>query len=154
MTVSNSDGNVIVVKPNNSLSPRGLVWLFMSIVAITMTVALGVALAGAWLVLPFAGFEILAFAYALHHVYLHYGDFESVTLVGNDVVIEKRSYKNSEKFTFQRYWAKVTLRNTLDGTCSIFIGSHGKEVEFGSRFMDSEERIAIARQLKQQLKIV
>ena len=129
-------------------------WLFMSIVAITMTVALGVALTGAWLVLPFAGFEILAFAFALHHVYLHYGDFESVTLVGDDVVIEKRSYKNSEKFTFQRYWAKVTLRNTLDGTCSIFIGSHGKEVEFGSRFMDSEERIAIARQLKQQLKIV
>ncbi|MFZ3087369.1 MAG: DUF2244 domain-containing protein [Methylotenera sp.] len=154
MTVSSSDGNVIVVKPNNSLSPRGLMWLFMSIVAITMTVALGVALTGAWLVLPFAGFEILAFAYALHHVYLHYGDFESVTLVGDDVVIEKRSYKNSEKFTFQRYWAKVTLRNTLDGTCSIFIGSHGKEVEFGSRFMDSEERIAIARQLKQQLKIV
>lgn len=129
-------------------------WLFMSIVAITMTVALGVALTGAWLVLPFAGFEILAFAYALHHVYLHYGDFESVTLVGNDVVIEKHNYKNSEKFTFQRYWAKVTLRNTLDGTCSIFIGSHGKEVEFGSRFMNNDQRIAVARQLKQQLKIV
>lgn len=154
MTVTSSDGNIIVAKPNNSLTPKGLMWLFMSIVAITMIVALGVALTGAWLVLPFAGFEVLAFAYALHHVHLHYGDFESVSLVGNDVVIEKHSYKNSEKFTFQRYWAKVTLRNTFDGTCSIFIGSHGKEVEFGSRFMDNEERIAIARQLKQQLKIV
>lgn len=154
MTVSGVNGNIIIARPNNSLSPKGLVWLFIGIVAITMFVALGVALNGAWLVLPFTGFEILAFAYALHHVYLHYGDFESVSLVGDDVVIEKRSYKNSEKFTFQRYWAKVTLRNTLDGTNAIFIGSHGKEIEFGSRYIDKEQRIAIAKLLKQQLKIV
>jgi len=154
MTVSNADGSVIIAKPNNSLSPKGLVWLFLSIAAITVTVSLGVASAGAWLVLPFAGFEILAFACALHHVYLHYGDYESVTLVGNDVVIEKHRCKNSEKFTFQRYWARVTLRDTFDGTCGIFIGSHGKEVEFGTRFMDKEQRIAIAKLLKQQLKTV
>jgi uncharacterized membrane protein len=154
MTVFSSDGNTIIARSNNSLSPRGLALLFMSIVAITITVALGVSLSGAWLVLPFAGFEVLAFAFALHHVYLHYGDFESVALVGNEVVIEKQSYKNSEKFTFQRYWAKVTLRNSLDGTYRIFIGSHGKEVEFGSRFMDNDQRITVARQLKQQLKIV
>ena len=154
MTVIGLNGNIIIAKPNNSLSPKGFVWLFVSIAAITMTVTLGVALTGAWLVLPFAGFEILAFAYALHHVYLQYGDFESVMLVGDDVVIEKHSYKNSEKFTFQRYWAKVTLRDTLDGTSAIFIGSHGKEIEFGSRYIDAKQRIIIAKQLKQQLKIV
>jgi uncharacterized membrane protein len=70
------------------------------------------------------------------------------------VVVEKHSYKNSEKFTFQRYWARVTLRNSMDGTCSIFIGSHGKEVEFGSRYMDNDQRITVARQLKEQLNIV
>ncbi len=154
MTVFSADGNIIVAKPNNSLTPKGLAWLFISIAIITMTIALGVTLSGAWLVLPFAGFEVLAFAYALHHVYLHYGYFERVTLVGNEVVVEKHSYKNSEKFTFQRYWAKVSLRNSTDGTCSIFIGSHGKEVEFGTRYMDNDQRITVARQLKQQLKIV
>ena len=154
MTVFSSDGNLIVAKPNNSLTPRGLAWLFICIVAISTTVALGVSLSGAWLVLPFAGFEILGFAIALHHVYLHYGDYESVSLVGNEVVVEKHSYKNSQKFTFQRYWARVTLRNSQDGICSVFIGSHGKEVEFGSRFMDNDQRISVAKQLKQQLKIV
>lgn len=154
MTVFSSDGNLIVARPNNSLTPRGLAWLFICIFAITATVALGVSLSGAWLVLPFAGFEILAFAFALHHVYLHYGDYDSVSLVGNEVVVEKHSYKNSQKFTFQRYWAKVTLRNSQDGMCSIFIGSHGKEVEFGSRFMDKDQRMSVARQLKQQLNIV
>lgn len=151
MTVFSSDGNTIVAKPNNSLTPRGIVWLFISIVLIVSTVALGVSLSGAWLVLPFAGFEVLAFAYALHHIRLHYGDYESVSLVGNEVVVEKHGYKNSEKFTFQRYWARVTLRDSMDGTCGIFIGSHGKEIEFGSRYMDNEQRITVARKLKQQL---
>jgi len=154
MTVFSNDGNLIVAKPNNALSPRGLAWLFIGIAAITSIVSFAVSLSGAWLVLPFAGFEIMAFAVALHHVYLHYGDFESVSLVGNEVVVEKHSYKNSQKFTFQRYWARVTLRDSQDGMCNIFIGSHGKEVEFGSRFMDTNQRILVAKRLKQQLNIV
>ena len=154
MTVVSSDGSEIVAKPNNSLSPEGFIWLLAGIAALSLTVAIGVSLSGAWLVLPFAGFEILAFACAFHHVMLHYGDYERVSLTGNQVVVEKYSCQRSEKFTFERYWAKVTLRNNEDGNCSIFIGSHGKEVEFGSRFMDNDQRLKVARQLKQQLKTV
>ncbi len=154
MTIVSSDGTVIVARPNNSLSQKGFFWLFAAITLIAGIVAIGMCLSGAWLVLPFAGIEILAFACAFHHVFLHYGDFERVSLVGNEVVIEKRNYKNSEKFTFERYWAKVILRNNDDGNCSIFIGSHGKEVEFGSRYMDQDQRITVAKQLKQQLKTV
>ena len=154
MTVFSTDGNIIVSKPNNSLSPRGLLWLMISIAVITMTVSLGVSLSGAWLVLPFAGLELLAFALALHHIYLHYSDFEKISLIDHELVIEKHHYKHSEKFTFQRYWAKVSLRNGADGKPRIFISSHGKEVEFGNRYMDDAQRIAVARQLKQQLNIV
>lgn len=151
--MSDLNGNtMIIVKQNNSLSPKGFVWLFVSIFAITMTVAIGVSIVGAWFVLPFAGLEVLAFACVFHHVYLHYEDHESITINTDDVVIEKHYYKHNEKFTFQRYWAKVILRNVADGTCALLIGSHGKEVEFGRRFINDEQRLAIARQLKQQLK--
>lgn len=154
MTIVSSDGTVIVAKPNNSLSQKGFIWLFAAITLIAMIVAVGMCLSGAWLVLPFAGMEILAFACAFHHIILHYEDYERVSLVGNEVVIEKRHYKNAEKFTFERYWAKVVLRNNDDGDCRLFIGSHGKEVEFGSRYMDQDQRITVAKQLKQQLKTV
>jgi len=147
-----SSNTIIIVKQNNSLSPKGFVWLFVSILAITMTVATGVSLVGAWFVLPFAGLEVLAFACAFYHVHLHYEDHESITLNGDDVVIEKQYYKHQEKFTFQRYWTKVIVRNEADGTCGLFIGSHGKEVEFGRRFMTDEQRLMIAKQLRYQLK--
>ena len=154
MTVSGSNGNILIAKPNNSLSPTGFVWLFVGVLTITSIITVGFVSAGAWLVLPFAGLEILVLAYVLMNAYLHYGDFESITLVNDDVVIEKYSYKSSKKDTFQRYWVRVTLRNTLDGTVAIFIGSHGKEIEFGSRYINKEERESIAKQLKQDLKIV
>jgi len=154
MTVSGSNGNILIAKPNNSLSPTGFVWLFVGVLTITSIITVGFVSAGAWLVLPFAGLEILVLAYVLMNAYLHYGDFESITLVNDDVVIEKCSYKSSKKYTFQRYWVRVTLRNTLDGTVAIFIGSHGKEIEFGSRYINKEERESIAKQLKQDLKIV
>lgn len=154
MTVVSADGSVIVAKPNNSLSPEGFIWLFAAIAALSITVAVGVSLSGAWLVLPFAGFEIIAFACAFHYVLLHYGDYERISLTGNQIVVEKQICQHSEKFTFERYWAKVTLRNNEEGNCRIFIGSHGKEVEFGSRFMDNDQRLTVARQLKQQLKTI
>lgn len=150
MSDLNSD-IVVIAKQNNSLSPKGFVWLFLSIFAITMTVGLGVALVGAWFVLPFAGLELLAFACAFYHVYLHYEDFERITINENDVIIDKQHAKHSERFTFQRYWAKVVLHDALDGKCGLFIGSHGKEVEFGRRFMTDEQRLVIAKNLRQQL---
>ncbi|MDO9151400.1 MAG: DUF2244 domain-containing protein [Methylotenera sp.] len=154
MTVSGSNGNILIAKPNNSLSPTGFVWLFVGVFTITSTITVGFVLAGAWLVLPFAGLEILVLAYVLMNAYLHYGDYESISLINDDVVVEQYSYKSFKKYTFQRYWVRVTLRETLDGTVAIFIGSHGKEIEFGSRYINKEERESIAKQLKQDLKIV
>lgn len=154
MTIFSSDGSIIEAKPNNSLSEKGFLWLFAAIASIATIVALGVSISGAWFVLPFAGLEVLAFAYAFHHVMLHYGDFERVSLKGNQLIIEKRNCNHSEKIIFERYWAKVTLRTGNNGNYSIFIGSHGKEVEFGSRYMDNDQRLTVAKKLKQQLKTI
>jgi len=40
----------------------------------------------------------------------------------------------------------------MNGGNALFIGSHGKEVEFGRRFMNDEQRVVLARELKQKLK--
>ena len=151
MVATDLERSTYIAKPNNSLSPKGFMWLFLGIAAITMTVAIGVSLVGAWFVLPFAGLEILAFACTFHYVLLHYEDYESITLTTHEMVVEKYSCKRSEKFVFQRYWAKVMLREDSGGTCSLFIGSHGKEIEFGKRLMNDEQKLVIAKQLKQHL---
>lgn len=117
-----------------------------------MTVGVGFALAGAWLVLPFAGLEVVAIAYAFYYIMLRSGDYESITIDGDRLIVEQFSYKMSAEMVFQRYWAKVIIREQANGSCALFIGSHGKELEFGRRFMTDEQRLALAKELKLKLK--
>jgi hypothetical protein len=51
----------------------------------------------------------------------------------------------------------VNLREVVSvggviGKSGLFIRSHGKEVEFGRNFMNDEQRVELARELKQKLK--
>jgi uncharacterized membrane protein len=156
MAVANL-GDKIIARPNNSLSVEGSVKLLAALAGIALVVALGFFHVGAWLVLPFAGLEIMAFAYAFHTVYLHSDDFESITIEDDRVVVEKRNVKEITTTVFQRYWAQVNVRDVAmikgsNGKCGLFISSHGNEVEFGRNFINDEQRSQLARDLRQKLK--
>lgn len=149
--------NQILLKPNCSLTPKAAITVIMFLAATSLLVAFGFMNIGAWLVLPFAGLELIAIAYAFYIVQLHASDFECITITEDSVVIEKRYYKTTTKTVFQRYWAQVNLRGeisekTVNGKRGLFVGSHGKEVEFGEKFINNEQRALLARELKQKLK--
>lgn len=156
MAVANL-GDKIIARPNNSLSVEDGVKLLAALAGIAMVVALGFFHIGAWLVLPFAGLEIVAFAYAFHTVYLHADDFESITIENDRVVVEKRNVKEVTTTVFQRYWAQVNVRDVAmikgsNGKSGLFISSHGNEVEFGRNFINDEQRSQLARDLRQKLR--
>ncbi|CAN4274072.1 COG5488 Integral membrane protein [Methylophilaceae bacterium] len=156
MAVANL-GDKIIARPNNSLSVEDSVKLLAALAGIALIVALGFLHIGAWLVLPFAGLEIVAFAYAFHTVYLHADDFDSITIESDRVVVEKRNVKEITTTVFQRYWAQVNVRDVAmikgsNGKCGLFISSHGNEVEFGRNFINDEQRSQLARDLRQKLK--
>lgn len=149
----------IIARPNNSLSPENSLRLMLVLAIVTLIIALSFVHAGAWLVLPFAGLELAAFAYAFYHVYRHSNDFESIFIEDDRVIVEKRSYRKASIIEFQRYWTQVCVRNIdgdkgVFGKCGLFISSHGKEVEFGKHFISDEQRVALAHELKQKLKSI
>jgi uncharacterized membrane protein len=49
----------LILKRNCSMSPAGLAVAFGALAALTLAIGVGFAIAGAWLVLPFAGLEVL-----------------------------------------------------------------------------------------------
>ena len=142
----------IIVRPNSSLSPLGSLKLLVVLAIMALLVALSFLHIGAWLVLPFAGLELVAFAFAFHCLSLHASDFESITVINDMVVIEKRNHKISTKAEFQRYWARVNLRKQTNGRNALFVGSHGKEVEFGAGYINEEQRVSLAKEIKLILK--
>jgi len=142
----------VVARPNASLSPDGSLKLLLVLAIVMLVVSIGFIHIGAWLVMPFAGLELLAFAIAFYHVNLHAADYESITIEEDRVIVEKRGYRNESSTVFQRYWTQVSLRESFGGRSALYIGSHGKEVEFGKHLIDDEQRIVIMRELKQKLK--
>ena len=141
----------IIARPNRSLSAQGMVRVVALIASISLMVGLGFSLVGAWMVLPFAGLEVLALAYAFYFINCHADDYESITIEGDSLAVEKRNYKNTSQIVFNRYWARVLLRELPGGEQSLLLRSHGKEIEFGRRFMNNDQRLALAKQLKKRV---
>jgi uncharacterized membrane protein len=144
----------IIARPNCSLSPKGRIGVVALIASFSLAVAIGFSLIGAWLVLPFAGLELVAVAYAFYYINCHAADYESITIEGDQLAVEKRDYKNTSQIVFHRYWARVLLRDLPSGDQSLLLRSHGKEVEFGRHFMNNDQRLALAQQLKRRVGVV
>lgn len=130
----------------------------MYVVAIIATISLSIGIAfsliGAWLILPFAGLEVLAVGYAFYYIHCHSGDYESITIEGDTVLIEKRNYKSTSRTEFNRYWARVLLRQLPCGDHTLWLRSHGREIEFGRHFMSNEQRLKLAEQLKKRVGLI
>lgn len=141
----------IVAKPNCSLSRQGM-YIVVGIVAFfSLAIALAFSLMGAWLVLPFAGAEMILVAGAFYYMQCHANDFESITIIGDELSLDKRDYKHTSRVVLNCYWAKVLLVKQPSGDHALLLKSHGKEYEFGKRLMHDEDKVALAKQLKQRV---
>ncbi len=139
----------ITAKPNCSLTPRQRVWVFVAVAVFPLVISTGFLIAGAWMVLPFAGFELLALGLAFYLVHCHADDYESITITGNSLAVEWREYKKTSRIVFQCYWARIILRDAPGGEQKLWLRSHGREVEFG-RYMSNDARLILAGQLKRR----
>lgn len=139
----------LTARRNNSLSSSGR---FLAL-GLILAVSLGIALAftwvfGAWLILPFAGVEMLVLYLAFRYVDRHAGDYERVTIEGDRLNVEVLDGGRASRFEFNRCWAQVVC--ATDGS-RLALRSHGRELEIG-RHMNDEQRLAAAGELGRELR--
>lgn len=136
-----------IARQNCSLSSGNRVFLFAAIFLLLTTISVGFLLAGAWLVLPFAGLEVLVLGIALCAVGKHQNDFERITISGDALKVELQHKEKLNTFEFNCYWARVILNRTSSGNNSrLWIRSHGKQLELG-RLLDNDSRLELAGRL-------
>lgn len=140
----------IITRPNCSLPVAGRLLFFCVMLLFSSAIAVGFALAGAWLILPFSGLEVLALGWALYYISCHTSDYECIVISGSSMVVEMRNHRIVHRVEFQRYWVQVdVLPATAQGRCRVWVRARGQEVELG-RFVNDDERMALASQLKMQ----
>jgi uncharacterized membrane protein len=147
-----SEGLRILIRPNRSLSPWGMAVLFAWMAAVALIIGIGFTLAGAWLVLPFAGLEMAVVAAALYWLFRHTDDHELIVIDGDNVTVIRHRGGREWRDEFQRYWVKATLeRHRSWHPSRLVLGSHGRFVVIGAE-VGEEERRALATRLNEALR--
>ncbi len=125
-------GFSLTLKRNCSISPSGLACVFVALAVAVLAIGTGFAIAGAWLILPFAGLEVL--------------------LLGGAFLLQARHATDYERIALERGWLRVEVaegqrhaRYALDARCVRV------EVE-GARVMlhDAREALELGRHLDEQ----
>lgn len=145
--VAHATGYTLVARRNNSLSSTGRLVVFALIFVVSIGIAVAFAALGAWLILPFAGLEMLVLFVAFYYVERHATDYERIEIDGNTVKVEWCNGGTTRGEEINRHWARVVVSG--DGS-RLALRSHGRELEIG-RYMSVEQRVDLAHSLERRL---
>lgn len=143
----------LVARRNHSLSWAGRQLVLASLFVVSLAISLAFATLGAWLVLPFSGLELGVVYWAFRCMERRATDYESITIVGDRLVIERQDQGHTSRFECNKHWAQVRWSPNGSGQrASLVIRSQGKEMEFGQHLPDYKVR-EIAAQIRQQISL-
>ncbi|MBI3431393.1 MAG: DUF2244 domain-containing protein [Hydrogenophilales bacterium] len=138
-------------RPNHSLTHGQQRFVFWSLAGVCFATSSGFALLGYWLILPFAGLEIGLLAWALGALRSQEGDYETLTIEGDVVVLEWHAGTRGERREMNRQWARVVCDCRTPGRdCRLSLCSHGRETKVG-QYLSDEARLQLAATLRRKL---
>lgn len=141
-----------IISGNNSLSLQGNIVFIFFIALMSLTIAALFLLKGYWIILPFAGFEMILLAVVLLYCCHNNSLYEKIQIFEDTVNISSKYRQNRGEFKVKKYWASVILsKPKLKGhSHKLFIRSKGREMEVGIMLEDAE-RLKLARMLNDSL---
>jgi uncharacterized membrane protein len=125
------------------MSPAGLAKVFAALSLLVLAIGAGFAAAGAWLVLPFAGLEVLLLGAAFVLYARHAADYERIELEPGRITVEVANGWRIARYEMQG--AKVFMH---DGR--LVLRGAQEELEIG-RYLGAEARAELAAELEQKL---
>lgn len=139
-------------RPNCSLDEQGCKRVFWAIAIMTLFIASAFSWLGYWLILPFAGLEVGVLAWAFDTLGKRRGDYESLRISGDEILLERRLGERLERRTLNSRWAQLVLVGARPGKrVELALRSHGQTTELGA-FLTDEERLDLAEELQTWLR--
>jgi uncharacterized membrane protein len=136
-----------LLRPNRSLSARGLAVCFAGLATVGIAVAVASAGQGNRFAPAFAVAELLLVGVCLRLASRRLDRQERIVLAGDGVVVEREP----GAARFDPYWVRVERRpGERPGDERLVLASHGRAVEIGA-FLGADERGALERDLRQAL---
>jgi uncharacterized membrane protein len=143
-------GFTLVLKRNCSNSPAGFACACGALAVLVLAIGAGFAAAGAWLVLPFAGLEVLLLGAAFVLYARQAADYERIELGAGRLSVEVAERGRTARHALDPRRVRVCVEK--EGEARIVLRAPGEEVEVG-RNLDAPSRIRLAAELERRLRI-
>ncbi len=137
-----------VLRRNCSITPKQLLGFYLSLAAVSLTIAFGFWWAGAPVVLAFAGFELVMVGLALAVYARHATDCETITLSGRELAIEHRYGAGVDAARFRAEW--VRIEPSADDGSLVEVSGEGHRARIG-RYLRPEWRAQLAQEIRAAL---
>jgi uncharacterized membrane protein len=138
-------GFSLTLKRNCSISPKALAGVFAALALLVLAIGAGFAAAGAWLVLPFAGLEVLLLGAAFVLYARHAADYERIDLDAGRLTVEVAEAERIARYEIDARRARVCMEKER-----VVLRGAKEELELG-RHLDAEARVALAAELEKRL---
>jgi uncharacterized membrane protein len=143
-------GFSLILKRNCSISPRGLAGVFAALAVLVLAISAGFAIAGAWLVLPFAGLEVLLLGAAFVLYARRAADYERIELDARRLSVEVTEAEHKARYELDPRRAWVCVEKSAG--CRVLLRGPRQELEVG-RHLDEAARVEFAAELAKRLRI-
>jgi uncharacterized membrane protein len=143
------DGNAgfsLTLKRNCSISPAGLAGVFVALAFVVVAIAAAFAALGAWLVLPFAGLEVLLLGAAYVLYARRAADYERIVLESGRLTVEVGEAQKTFHYEMEAHRARVYLQEER-----VVLRGARDELELG-RHLDAHTRARFAAELQKRLR--
>ncbi len=147
-----SGDSLFIIQPNGSLSWVWMKRLFGFLACSVAAVGTYFAAQGAWLVLPFAGLELIAIGAGIYASARWSAGREVIEIKGNDLRILRGRRLLTEIHRLPRHWTRVNLRQDPRGwyPSRLLLECHGRGLEIAQPLVESE-RLQLAEDLRTRL---
>jgi uncharacterized membrane protein len=145
---------MIIASPNQSASWGANVLVLAALAVPVLSVAIVFALMGAWLILPFAGVELLALGAALYHVNLKQRYRHVITVCDDSVAIDKGRHRPTQCWRFARHSAGLTIttqRHPGDAP-ALCVHDSNASVSLGD-FLNREDSLKLIELLQTEIRV-
>lgn len=140
------------IRPNNSLSQRGLIWGALGLGLVLGLFAARLAWMGFWLVIPFLMVDFLAVGVSFYLIRKRCRIRESIQIDEKQLLIQHHELRREKIWSFDLHWVSVKLQQHEHPwqASRLLVGSHGKWIELAN-FLTNEERASLSSAIKQSI---
>ena len=145
-------GFSLTLKRNCSISPAGLLCVFAALSLVAVAIGIGFAIAGAWLILPFAGLEVVMLGVAFVLYARRAADYEKIELARDRLTVEVAEAAHTARYEIDPRRARVLLEKDEGYGARVLLRGAEEELEIG-RHLDAVTRVRFAAELARRLRI-